>query len=114
MDGVSPEQLSWPTLRTEWSVRDILNHITGGGLMFATCVEQGSISDEAVARLVTGANLGRDYRGAFRTAGTKPLTAFEAPGAAEKDGRKLEWARGFGATHTVNPRDGDPWSASAS
>jgi S-(hydroxymethyl)mycothiol dehydrogenase len=24
------------------------------------------------------------------------------------DPQKLEWAKGFGATHTVNPRDGDP------
>ena len=27
------------------------------------------------------------------------------------DPRKLEWAREFGATHTVNPRDGDPVAA---
>jgi S-(hydroxymethyl)mycothiol dehydrogenase len=28
--------------------------------------------------------------------------------AVDVDPRKLEWAKGFGATHTVNPRDGDP------
>ncbi len=28
--------------------------------------------------------------------------------AVDVDERKLEWAREFGATHTVNPRDGDP------
>ena len=28
--------------------------------------------------------------------------------AVDVDPRKLEWAREFGATHTVNPRDGDP------
>src|SRR3954471_5207516 len=27
--------------------------------------------------------------------------------AVDLDPRKLEWARGFGATHTVNPNDGD-------
>ena len=28
--------------------------------------------------------------------------------AVDIDPRKLEWAKGFGATHTVNPKDGDP------
>lgn len=28
--------------------------------------------------------------------------------AVDIDPRKLEWAKGFGATHTVNPLDGDP------
>lgn len=31
--------------------------------------------------------------------------------AVDVDPRKLEWARQFGATHTVNPRDGDPVAA---
>ncbi len=31
--------------------------------------------------------------------------------AVDIDARKLEWARGFGATHTVDARDGDPVEA---
>lgn len=31
--------------------------------------------------------------------------------AVDVDPQKLEWARGFGATHTVNPNDGDPVAA---
>ena len=31
--------------------------------------------------------------------------------AVDVDPRKLEWAKGFGATHTVNPNDGDPVAA---
>lgn len=31
--------------------------------------------------------------------------------AVDVDPRKLEWAKGFGATHTVNPKDGDPVQA---
>ncbi|MFI7226410.1 S-(hydroxymethyl)mycothiol dehydrogenase [Nonomuraea angiospora] len=31
--------------------------------------------------------------------------------AVDVDGRKLEWARGLGATHTVDARDGDPVEA---
>jgi uncharacterized protein (TIGR03086 family) len=84
VDGITPEQLSLPTLCTEWSVRDVINHITGGGLMFATCVEQGAMSDEAIGALVTGDNLGDNYRGAFKAAAAKALAAFDAPGAADK------------------------------
>lgn len=31
--------------------------------------------------------------------------------AVDVDGRKLEWARGFGATHTVNAKEADPVEA---
>ena len=31
--------------------------------------------------------------------------------AVDVDPKKLEWAKGFGATHTVNPKDGDPVAA---
>src|SRR4029079_13777165 len=31
--------------------------------------------------------------------------------AVDVDPQKLEWAKGFGATHTVNPNDGDPVAA---
>ena len=31
--------------------------------------------------------------------------------AVDLDARKLEWAREFGATHTVNASDGDPVEA---
>ena len=84
IDGISPDQLPLPTPCTEWSVRDVINHITGGALMFATCVEQGAMSDEAFAALVSGDNLGQDYRGSFKAAAGKALAAFDAPGAADK------------------------------
>src|SRR5579883_1768480 len=84
VDGIRPDQLGLPTPCTQWTVRDVINHITAGGIIFATCVEQGSMSDEAMGALVTGDNLGDDYRGAFRAAANKALSAFGAPGAAEK------------------------------
>ena len=31
--------------------------------------------------------------------------------AVDVDPKKLEWAKGFGATHSVNPKDGDPVAA---
>jgi uncharacterized protein (TIGR03086 family) len=84
VDGISPDQLSLPTPCAEWTVRDVINHITAGGIIFATCVEQGSMPDEAMGALVTGDNLGDDYRRAFRAAANRALAAFSTPGAAEK------------------------------
>ena len=84
VDGVQPDQLSNATGCTEWSVRDILNHITGGSIMFAECVEQGSIPDERLGELIGGDNLGDDPKGAFRAATEQATQAFEAPGALEK------------------------------
>jgi uncharacterized protein (TIGR03083 family) len=47
VDGITPDQLGNATPCTEWSVRDVINHITGGSLMFAECVEQGRHSRRA-------------------------------------------------------------------
>ena len=46
VDKLDDSQLSNPTPCTEWTVRDVINHITGGATMFATCVEQGSVPDD--------------------------------------------------------------------
>jgi|SRR5581483_553390 len=84
VDRITPEQLSLPTPCTDWTVRDVINHITTGGIIFATCVEQGAMSDGELAAVATADNLGDDYRGAFRQAATKALAAFGTPNAAEK------------------------------
>ena len=84
IDNVTPDQLTNSTPCSEWAVRDIINHITGGATMFAECVEQGSVPDERLGQLMGGDNLGDDYKGAFRTAGERAMTAFSAPGAIDK------------------------------
>lgn len=84
VDGVQPDQLGNATGCTEWSVKDILNHITGGSLMFAECVEQGAIPDERLGQLMAGDNVGDDPKGAFRAATGKAIEAFDSPGALEK------------------------------
>jgi uncharacterized protein (TIGR03086 family) len=84
IDGIGPEQLDAPTPCAEWDVRAVLNHITGGADMFATCVETGSISDERLMQLVGGDNLGDDYKGSFDAAAKRAIAAFEQPGAAAK------------------------------
>jgi uncharacterized protein (TIGR03086 family) len=84
VDNVGPAELSNSTPCTEWSVRDVMNHVVGGATMFAECVESGSIPDERFGQLMGGDNLGDDYKGAFHTATDRARAAFGAPGALEK------------------------------
>jgi len=84
VEGIEPSQLDNPSPCDEWTVRDVLNHITAGSTMFAVCVRDGLISDEQLGEIMAGDNLGTDYKGAFRTASAAALDAFDAPGAAEK------------------------------
>jgi uncharacterized protein (TIGR03086 family) len=81
VDNVEPAQLDDKTPCSEWDVRALLNHITGGAEMFAVCVDDGSISDEKLVELMTGDNLGNDYGKAFKTSAGHALAAFQRPGA---------------------------------
>ena len=83
--GVTPDQLGNPTLCTEWTVRDIINHITGGATFFAMVAEQGSVPDDVMGRLLGGGdNLGDDYGAAFDAATERFSKAFQQPGILEK------------------------------
>ncbi len=85
VDGISPDQLGNKTLCTEWTVRDVLNHITGGATYFARVAEEGSLSDEETGQLLGGGdNLGDDYKGAFHTAADRAMAAFSEPGVLDK------------------------------
>lgn len=84
VQGIDKGQLGLPTPCTEWSVRDVLNHITGGSMMFAVCVEDGTISDEQLGQLMGGDNLGDDFLGAWRTASDRAVKAFGIPGVLDK------------------------------
>jgi uncharacterized protein (TIGR03086 family) len=84
VDGIEPSQLSRPTPCAEWDVRAVLNHITGGATMFAECIENGSITDDRLVELIASDQLGDDYKASFKTAAEHAVTAFDAPGAAEK------------------------------
>jgi uncharacterized protein (TIGR03086 family) len=82
--GTDPSQLGLQSPCTEWTVRDVINHITGGSTMFAVCVEEGSVPDDLLGQLMGGDNLGDDYVGAWEAASTRAIAAFESPGALEK------------------------------
>jgi uncharacterized protein (TIGR03086 family) len=84
VDGIDPSQLALTTPCSDWDVRAVLNHITGGADMFATCVNDGSISDERLGELLGGDNLGADYKASFAAASKRAMTAFERPGSADE------------------------------
>lgn len=86
VDGITPDQLSNPTLCTEWTVRDVLNHVTGGATYFGMVAEQGSVPDELVGQLLGGEKdlLGDDYKASFNAAADKAMAGFSQPGVLEK------------------------------
>ena len=84
VDGIDDAQLASPSPCAGWTVRDVVNHITGGATMFAVCVEQGSVPDDLLGQLLGGDNLGDDFKGAWKTAAGRAVAAFESPGALEK------------------------------
>ena len=81
---ISPDQLGEPTPCTEWTVRDLLNHIVGGSTMFAISAEQGSVPDDVMGQLMGGDNLGDDYKGAWKTSSAKAMAVFGQPGVLDR------------------------------
>ena len=84
VDHVTDAQMGNPSPCEGWTVRDVMNHITGGATMFAVSVEDGSVPDEMVAQFMGGDNLGDDAKGAWATASTRALAAFGLPGALDR------------------------------
>ena len=82
--GIEPDQLDNPSPCEGWTVRDVLNHITGGATMFGLCVRDGSVPDEKLGELMAGDNLGDDYKGSFLKAVDEAQACFALPGAMEK------------------------------
>ena len=83
-DSITPDQLGNPTLCTEWTIRDVINHVTGGSTMFAMSAEQGSVPDEVMGQLMGGDNLGDDYKGSLSAATKRAMAAFDQPGVLDK------------------------------
>ena len=77
-------QLSNPTLCTEWTVKDLINHMVTGATIFAISAEQGAVPDAVLGELTSSDNVGDDPQGAWNTAANRALTAYEAPGVMEK------------------------------
>jgi uncharacterized protein (TIGR03086 family) len=84
VDHVEPGHLGDPTPCTEWDVRAVINHITGGATMFAECVEQGSVPDSRLGELMGGDNLGDDFKANYRAASDRARATFGMPGTLDK------------------------------
>jgi uncharacterized protein (TIGR03086 family) len=84
VNDVTEDQMANPSPCAGWTVRDVLNHITGGATMFAISAERGSVPDDVLGRLMGGDNLGDDPKGAWLVAANRALLAFEQPGVLDK------------------------------
>src|SRR5450631_2896296 len=84
INNVDAAQLAAATLCTEWTVKDLINHMVGGSTMFAISAEEGSVPDEMLGQLMGGDNVGNDPKGAWARASKRAMAAFELPGAMEK------------------------------
>jgi uncharacterized protein (TIGR03086 family) len=84
VDNIEPSQLDNPTPCSEWTVRDVLNHVTGGATMFGLCVRDGSVPDEKLGELMMGDNLGSDFKASFHGAADDAEESFAIPGAMER------------------------------
>ena len=77
VNNIQPDQLGNDTPCSEWTVKDVVNHITGGSTMFAISAEQGSVPDDMLGQLMGGDNLGSDYKTAWATAAKRAMAAFD-------------------------------------
>jgi uncharacterized protein (TIGR03086 family) len=84
IDHTASSQLGNQTLCTDWTVKDLINHMVTGATMFAISVEEGSVPDAQLGALMSGDNVGDDPKGAWGTASKRALAAFRLPGAMDK------------------------------
>ncbi|MFI5053725.1 MAG: TIGR03086 family metal-binding protein [Acidimicrobiia bacterium] len=82
--NIEPSQLDNPSPCEAWTVRDVLNHITGGAEMFGLCVRDGDVPDSKLGELMTGDNLGTDYKASFNKAVDDAEASFQIPGAMDR------------------------------
>jgi uncharacterized protein (TIGR03086 family) len=79
--NVQPEQWSDPTPCTEWTVRDVVNHIVGENLWAAEIFQGKTMAD--VGDRLDGDLVGDDPGGAYARSVQPAASAAEAPGAME-------------------------------
>jgi uncharacterized protein (TIGR03086 family) len=79
--GITPEQLSQPTLDGDWNVRALLNHVVTGNWWAAELGASRTIAD--VGDRLDGDILGDDPLAAYDDSARAAAEVFEAPGALD-------------------------------
>jgi len=81
--------------------------LIGCGIMagFGAAVNTGAVGRGDSVAVIGCGGVGNAAIAAASIAGARCVIAVDV------DGRKLDWAKGFGATHTVNARESDPVAA---
>jgi uncharacterized protein (TIGR03086 family) len=83
MDGVKPDQWDNPTACAKWTVRDLVAHLVGGGMMFAASFRGETAPGGGEGE--TADVLGDDPAAAFRRVIAEFQASADAPGAMEHD-----------------------------
>lgn len=76
--GVRDDQWSSPTPCTDWTVRDLVNHLVGANLVFAALLQDRTPPDRSAD------HLGEDPVGAYHDSGAAVQAAFGRPGVFER------------------------------
>ncbi len=81
VSGVSASQFNGSTPCAEWNVKDLLNHMVGGALMFGMVTRGETFSDDPDATDYTNG----DVVSSFDAARQSILAAWEEPGVEERE-----------------------------
>lgn len=82
--GTGDEQWTGPTPCTEWTVRQLVNHMAVGNRLFAGVLAGDQRPLAEICGSATEDQLGADPHGTFRASADAVLTAFRQPGVLEK------------------------------
>jgi uncharacterized protein (TIGR03086 family) len=78
VDRIAADQWTAPTPCTEWSVRDVINHLVGMNLVFVALFEESPMPARGADRL------GGDPAGAYHRSAVALLAAAARPGVLER------------------------------
>jgi uncharacterized protein (TIGR03086 family) len=78
IDRIAADQWTAPTPCTEWSVRDLVNHLVGINLVFVAMFEESPMPERGADRL------GADPAGTYRRSAAALQTAAARPGVLER------------------------------